>query len=350
MREFNLVSVDWDSVRLMQAGQFKQETFYQEELVRWTLQRGRIYGLLHLDDNGIGRPSPEGGLMYSVAVHGCIGVAEQGHIIEIPEEEAVRATIEANTQVVPLYVGVSILQRAEVPELYPTMDGGLLQCRGRRPQYHIAADNSDESIDWLQIGQFVKTPGGLSADPDYIPECLFLSSHAGQWRMQQEIQSLAAQALNALEKHSTNAPQVFATAAALAGPLGPAARTVDVRQHPHAYVDRLAGIFMSQRSQLRALPNPNLTVYQQALDQLDSTLAYLESDWTMGQALKQARECFERLLRLYEELLQKLAGVAPAPERRIQETDVVVPAPAPGTRPEETPAAPGQRRGVIWRR
>ena len=46
MRKFDLVSVDWDSVRLMQAGQFKQETFYLEELVRWTLQRGRIAGLL----------------------------------------------------------------------------------------------------------------------------------------------------------------------------------------------------------------------------------------------------------------------------------------------------------------
>ena len=84
MRKFDLVSVDWDSVRLMQAGQFKQETFYLEELVRWTLQRGRIAGLLHLADDGVSRPSPEGDRVYSVVVRGCLAVGRQGQIIEIP--------------------------------------------------------------------------------------------------------------------------------------------------------------------------------------------------------------------------------------------------------------------------
>lgn len=328
MRDFDLASIDWDSVRLMQAGQFKQETYYLEELVRWVLQRGRIYGLLHLEDDGISRPSPEGGAMYSIIVRGCFGVADAGSIIEIPDDPALalRGTIEARGNLVPLYIGISRVERAAEPELYPSVDVGLLQCGGRRRLYTLSSDDADTTFDWLQIAQYEKSPMGLILDGSYIPHCMFLSSYGGMWRAQQEIQKLAVAALKTLQQHSDDVVAVFAAASSLAASLGPAALRVNERLHPRAYMDQMGGVLTSQRYQLGALPKPNDILYQQTLDQLDRTLSYFETEWTLGQAFLLVRECFERLLNLYPILLQSLHTVTGPQETRTLGYDTVVPA------------------------
>ena len=361
MREFDLVSIDWDSVRLMQAGQFSHETYYLEELQRWTLQRGRVAGVLHLADDGIARPSPEGNQMFSVSVRGCFAVADNGHIIDIPDDRslAIEGMIEARTATVPLYVGVSVVERASEPELYPSVSTGLLQCGGRRRQYLLATDNSDDGYDWAQVAQFVKTASGLAIDQEYIPECMFMSSHALQWEMQEQVQALAKESLDALEKNSSEAIQVFTTAAALAGSIGPAARLVNGKIHPRAYVDRLTGIFVSQQTQLRALPKINLAIYTETLNQLRDTLAYLDGgDWTMGQALVMARECFERILKLYPPLLKELGKIAAPMERVSVGHETVVAAPTPpqsqglarnGQPPASQEVAPAQPKKTFWR-
>lgn len=360
MRKFDLVSVDWDSVRLMQAGQFKQETFYVEELVRWTLQRGRIAGLLHLGDDAVSRPSSEGDRLYSVIVRGCLAVGRQGQIIEIPEDPALalRGTIEAVATRVPLYVGASLTERALEPHLYSSVDTGLLGCSGRRPRYFLSADNSDDTVDWVQIAQFEKTASGLAPDRAYIPETMFLSSHAGQWRAQQDLRTLARQALELLVKHSSAAVQRYAAATALAGSLGPAARSADANLYPRAYMDQIGGILAAQRAQLLALPSPGLKIYQDTLDQLEDTLNYLETaEWTMGQAFLMARECLDRLTQLYPPLLAALEAAIPAPERRLLDHETVVAASSPrgnqgGNHTED--AEPGdtpRRTGTfMWRK
>ena len=355
MRDFDLVSIDWNTVRLMQAGQFKQETFYLEELGRWMLQRGRHCGVMHLEDDGISQPSPEGDRTFSVTVRGCMAVTAQGRIIEIPEDRAlaVSGVIEARATLVPLYVGVGVADRKREPQLYPTSDTGLLGCGGLRRRYAVASDNSDEDFDWLQIAQFEKTTSGLRVSRDYIPECLFLSSHGILWRGQQGIGTLAKQALDLLAKQSSATPPRFAVAAALCGSLGPAARVVDGRLAPRAYVDRLAGVFASQHAQLLALPPPNLKIYQDTLDFLSETLTYLENaEWTIGQALVMSRECFERLLQLYPPLLKALEATAPVPERRIPDHETVVRAPQPATHPPQEEARPEPKRpgGFMWRK
>jgi hypothetical protein len=340
MREFNLASIDWDSVRLMQAGQFKQETYYLEELVRWVLQRGRIYGLLHLTDEGISRPSPEGGAMYSVVVRGCFGVADAGSIIEIPDDPALalRGTIEARGNLVPLYIGTSRIERAADPELYPSVDVGLLQCGGRRRLYTLSSDDADTNFDWLQIAQYEKTPMGLSLDGNYIPECMFLSSYGGMWQTQKGIQQLAVAALKTLQQHSDDVVAVFSAASSLAASLGPAGRKVDERLHPRAYMDQMAGVLTAQRYQLGALPKPNDILYQQTLDQLDRTLSYFDTEWTPGQAFLLVRECFERLLNLYPILLQSLHTVTGPQETRKLGFDTVVSANNPdGSYTQTTP-------------
>lgn len=355
MREFDLISIDWDTVRLMQAGQFKQETFYHEEMSRWILQRGRYSGVLHLEDDGVSQPSPEGERMFSITVRGCMAVTPHGRIIEVPEDRvlAVTGVIEALTTVVPLYLGVAVADRDREPQLAPTADTGLLGCGGLRRRYRVASDDSDPSFDWLQIAQFEKTPSGLRASRDYVPQCLFLSSHGTLWRGQQGIGTLAKQALDLLTKQSSSTPARFAVAAALCGSLGPAARVVDERLAPYAYIDRLAGVLASQQAQLLALPSPNLKVYQDTLDFLSETLAYLDNaDWTTGQALLMCRECFERLLQLYPPLLKALEATAPAPERRTLEHESVVraPQPAAGAFKEEEHQEPKRPGGFMWRK
>ncbi len=329
MREFDLVSVDWDTVRLMQAGQFKQETFYLEELVRWTLLRGRMTGVFHLVEGGVSRPGPEGYQTFSVTARGCYGVTAQGYLIEIPDDPrmALQGAIEAQTNIVPLYVGVDKSGKSAEPQLHPSVDTGLLQCGGRRRAYRLSSSREESGWDWLQIAQFQKTPSGLNPDPTFLPECMFMSSHAGLLRIQQEIRDLARGALQTLQTHSSDLPQVFASAAALASSLGPATQGVNGRQHPHDYVDRLAGILTAQRSQLHILPDPKLVAYQQAIEALDEFLDYLESAWALGQALTLARACFERLLYLYPLLLRKLGEVGPEPERKTFGHDIVVPVP-----------------------
>jgi hypothetical protein len=309
-----------------------QETFYLEELVRWMLQRGRVFGILHLQDDGISRPSPEGAQSYSVSVRGLFAVAEAGSIIEIPDDPrlSLRGNIEATTPTVPLFVGVSRAEKAREPEFHSSLDTGLMQCGGLRRKYVLSADNSDANIDWLQIAQFEKTTTGLGPDPYFIPECMFLSSCALLWQTQKEIQTLARQLLAQLEQLSakeltTATLPLYSAAMTLAGSLGPAARMVDDNLNPRAYADRLVGVLASQRGQLGALPNPNLSSYHQALEQLDATLNYFEGEWTMGQAMGQIKTCFERLLRLFPELLAKLGNVSAPVERREVGHDDVVP-------------------------
>jgi hypothetical protein len=360
MRKFDLVSVDWDSVRLMQAGQFKQETFYLEELVRWTLQRGRVAGLLHLADDAVSRPSPEGDRLYSIVVRGCLAVGRQGQIIDIPDDPtlALRGTIEAHATLVPLYVGSSLVERAPEPHLHSSVDTGLLGCRGLRPSYQLSSDNSDETIDWVQIAQFEKTTTGLSPDRSFIPETMFLSSHAGQWRAQQELRTLARQALDLLVKHSSPAVQRYAAATALAGSLGPLAGVTDGNLSPRVYMGGVGGVLMAQRAQLLALPSPGLKIYQDTVDQLEDTLNYLETaEWSMGQAFLMARECLDRLLQLYPPLLAALEAAAPAPERRLLDHETVVAARDPrgvqDVSREDDPAAvetPRRTGGFMWRK
>ena len=360
MRKFDLVSVDWDSVRLMQSGQFKQETFYLEELVRWTLQRGRIAGVLHLADDAVSRPSPEGDRLYSVVVRGCLAVGRQGQIIEIADDSALalRGTIEASATRVPLYIGASLTERSPEPHLYSSVDTGLLDCRGLRSSYRLATDNSDATVDWVQIAQFEKTTTGLSLDRTFIPETMFLSSHAGQWRSQQEVRALARQALDLLVKNSSAAVQRYAAASALAGSLGPLAGVADGNLAPRVYMGGVGGILAAQHAQILALPSPGLKIYQDTTDQLEDTLRYLETaEWTMGQAFIMVRECLDRLIQLYPPLLAALEAAAPAPERRLLDHETVVAArdprgPLPASR-EEDPAAtetPRRSGGFMWRK
>lgn len=360
MRKFDLVSVNWDSVRLMQPGQFKQETFYLEELVRWTLQRGRVAGLLHLADDAVSRPSPEGDRLYSVVVRGCLAVGRQGQIIEIPDDPvlALRGTIEARANLVPLYVGASLVTRAPEPHLYSSVDTGLLGCSGFRASYRLSADNSDETVDWVQIAQFEKTTTGLSLDRSFIPETMFLSSHAGQWRAQQELRSLARQALDLLVGHSSSVVQRYAAATALAGSLGPLGGVADGNMSPRAYMAGVGGVLMAQKTQIRALNTPGLKIYHDTVAQLENTLGYLEAaEWTMGQAFLMARECLNRLVQLYPPLLASLGDAAPAPERRELDHLTVVAARDPHSPQtqgrEEDPAAvetPRRSGGFMWRK
>ena len=316
MREFDVVSVDWDSVRLMQAGQWKQETFYLEELMRWTLQRGRFHGLLHLARDGVSSPSPEGGNTFSVSVHGCFAVGANGYFYEIPEDIslAVRGHIQADRDIVPLYIGVSKTERLREPNLHPSVDMGLLQCDGKRRLYALASNNMDMGYEWLQIAQFTKTPSGLKPDAHYIPDTMFLSSHIGQWQKHKEIVELAAQGLDALQMNSSETVRVFATAMSLAGSLGSAAVIVDTRTHPDAYMEKLAGILAAQRTQLMTLPDPKLTAYQEAIDDLGEFLSLMRGEWAMGHALERALVCFESLRKLYPPLLQWLNAPEAEPE------------------------------------
>lgn len=354
MRKFDLVSVDWDSVRLMQAGQFKQETFYLEELVCWALQRGRVAGLLSLAEDGVSRPSPEGDRLYSVVVRGCQAVGKSGQIIDIPDESALalQGVIEANATIVPLYVGVAKSERAAEPQLYSSVDTGLLGCSGLRRFYALSSDNADDMFDWVQIAQFEKTASGLALDRDFFPECLFLSSFAGLWRAQQTLRALARQGLDLLVRHSSPAIQRYAVAATLAGSLGPAARPVDDHLYPRAYFDGMGGVLAAQRAQILALPSPGLRVYQDAVDGLEDTLAYLETaNWTLGQAFLMIRDCFERLLHLYPPLLESLEAAAPQPERRLLDHETVAAAPSPRRGQAEDPEPePPRRLGASFMR
>jgi hypothetical protein len=348
MRDFDLVSVDWDTVRLLQAGQFKQETYYTEELVRWALYCGRIHGVLDLVEDGIGQPVPQGGTVFSVSVRGCRAVTEAGHIIDIPNEVygAVAGIIEARSAIVPLYVGVSITERAREPELRPSFDTGLMRCGGIRPSYVLSIDNIDETVDWLQIAQFRMETTGLQPDRSYVPECMFLSSHERLAYYRQEITTRARTVLDTLRTYSSDSMAVTAVAMALAGSLGSAAKSVDDGQHPRAYVDRLAGVLTSQYIQLQTFPPPKLALFQQTLNMLEQTLTYLETSWTLGQALAYIVERFDQLLQLYPELMEYLAGIGPAQPGVVSKIQATMPAAPPG-KADHAPVRPKQGPGWL---
>ncbi|MBC8103612.1 MAG: hypothetical protein H7Z41_13630, partial [Cytophagales bacterium] len=335
MRDFDLVSVDWDSVRLMQAGQFTQETYYLEELMRWTLHRASDTSgrLLHLTAGGVSQPSPEGDGIYSVSVRGCIGVGSSGYLIEIEDsaDRAITGRVALGASGA-LFVGVAKASRDHLPELRPSADAGLLQCGGRRRVYGLFADDADQGrYDYLQVAQFLKTPGGLTPDPDWLPECAFLGSCTGLWRGHEAVRLLARRALETLERTSLNSPPVFAAAAALAASLGSAAAAAEERQSARPYFVQLAGALTAQRSQLRILPGPNLTVYQEAMDELDAALTYLDGYWTLGRALVVIRRCFERLITLYPPLMQSLNQAAPAAPPPPAQWEIAERAPRPVT-------------------
>jgi hypothetical protein len=365
--EFNLLSVDWNSVRLLQAAQFQQETYYLEERGRWILQRGRIFGVLHLEDHAVSPPSAEGGRSFSVTVRGCFGVAEQGSIIEIPDsrESIVRGTLEAQEgEMVPLFVGVAFVPQSGDSEA-PTARGAHHWETLARP-YILAASDTAPDYDWLQIAQFIKTPSGLQVDENYIPECLFLNSHARLCDARDRIKLLAHEGLKILQDNAAlnAAPQVYSTAAALAASLGLAAQSVNGQVHPRDYIDRLAGVLAAQRAQILILPRPNDRAHGAAEQQINTTLNYLSGgEWTLGEALRQIIECFQCLLRLYPPLLSSLNAAVPPPRVDWQRPNIVEPATPPvaaqeqsyswsNTRPQTPPAGqeepqPPKRR--MWR-
>ena len=133
-----------------------------------------------------------------------------------------------------------------------------------------------------------------------------------------------------------------------------AARAAHDHTYPRAYFDQMGGILTAQRAQILALPAPSLRVYQETVDGLEDTLAYLETaDWTLGQAFLMVRECLERLLRLYPPLLESLEAAAPQPERRMldHETVAVAQGPRRSQAEEERPQPePTHRTGIFMRR
>ena len=315
MREFDLVAIDWESVGLMQAEQFRQETYYLEELQRWALQQAGVFGILNATEKSISPPTPEPNGVYSVRVSGIAAVAPQGHILYLSAqpEEALRGFIEAKEAVTPLYLGVSLSESSREP-LSPSSGRGLLNCHGRRRVYALAIYNTDTDYDWLQIAQYRKTASHASAlerDDSYIPECMFLSSHPALTQAVAEIQDLARKAQGTLSQYSSKEVAVFSAAAALAGSLGAATRTLHYRQHPRAYIERLAGVFDAQFTQLSALP-VEPSYYQDTINFLKDTLAYLDRDyWTLGEAFSRSYQCFEWLLQLYPLLLGDLKQLKP---------------------------------------
>ena len=140
MREFDLVAVDWESVGLMQAEQFSQETHYLEELQRWALQQAGVFGILNVAEGSISPPTPEPNGAYSVQVSGIAAVAPQGHIIHLSAQpqEALKGFIEARDAVTPLYLGVA-LSKSDGEPLSPSSGRGLLNCQGRRRVYRAGS-------------------------------------------------------------------------------------------------------------------------------------------------------------------------------------------------------------------
>jgi len=332
MQEFDLVSVNWETVRLMQAGQFKQETYYLEELVRWGLQRGRVRGVLYLAKDGISKPLPLGGRQFDITIRGCYAVGRDGYVIEIPNDPqgGLRARFEANSDIVPLFIGVACNERNDVPKLQPTVDKGLLACQGLRRKYVVSSDDSNSNFDWVQVAQFKNTREGLDPLPDYVPECAFLSSYAPLWQKQVEITKIASSVIDELISNSSLITTRYLAAAMFAGSLAPAAQAAWDEEHPRAYVNRLAGVLNAQRAQLRALPTPNLTAYSDAIDMLNATILEIQGrEWTTGYALTRIIDCLRCLQNLYPKLLLSLETTARSAPPQNFPQDTAVPAQTP---------------------
>jgi hypothetical protein len=309
MNNFRLGSIDWDSVRLLHADHLSHETAYLEELVRWTLHYGCPRGVVRLDADSL-TVVPSSPMTYRVTLRRCQAITPQGYWVDISDEESAPSFDLDKEQylhtVVGVYLGVHLTEKRRQP-MYPTRSSALIECQSRWRRYVLSFDRTSDDVDWLQIGQIRNQGGELALDAGFIPECVYLNSHAQLVNKVKEIRDAAGRGLETLERYTiATAPSVAATAGQFAASLAPAAVAVDWQTRPRAYVERLISVLMAKYSLVTILCPVNMGYRDQALTAIENAVNYVqsnaESDLPLGVALDRIKAALEVLVQLYGQL------------------------------------------------
>src|SRR5437016_1823905 len=135
MPEFRLESVDWSSVSLLHGEHLRSETQYLEQLSRWSLTRGRAWGVVSLSDGGLRVEGSESD--YEVTLSKCTAITRGGYIVNVENNGAVKplkgSTDQHSGSIVPIFLGVSLTKPPV--EMAPSQSASLLECRSLAWQY-----------------------------------------------------------------------------------------------------------------------------------------------------------------------------------------------------------------------
>jgi len=303
MNDFRLASVDWESVRLLHGEHLGRETGYIEELIRWTLERAAGSGVVEAEPDSLSlvASSPS---TYRLTLRRFQALTPGGYWVCIGDDEF-SPTLDLDRQryletVAPISIGVDT--RAKESRAHqPTQSSALLECRSRWPKYALGAADTIDGCDCIKIAEVMNSGGELVLNPDFIPDCVFLSSHPRLVRAVKEHRELAGQGLGILSKPQDNVRDIAGQFAAV---LASASALVDLRARPYAYIERMAGVLQANR--MLAAIRQQTGIGDQTVNVLDEALKYVQGGDAQGLWLGPAAQWITDALRKLNELYANL--------------------------------------------
>jgi hypothetical protein len=315
MSDFRPASMDWGSVRLLHGEHLGRETGYVEDLIRWTLERAAGPGVVEAraDSLSLVASTPT---TYRLTLRRFQALTPGGYWVCIGDDE-LSPTLDLDRQryletVVPICVGVDTRTK-ESRAHQPTQSSALLECRSLWPKYVLGAGDTVDGCDCTKIAEVMNSGGELVLNLDFIPDCIFLSSHPRLVRAVKEHRDLAAEGLRVLSKVADNVRDI---AGQFAAALAPAAPLVDWRARPYAYIERMAGVL--QANKMLAAMRQEAGFRDDVINTVDDALSYAQggdsAGFWLGPATQKITDALAKLVQLYANLKPETVRAVAEPQ------------------------------------
>jgi hypothetical protein len=321
MSEFNLYSIDWTSVSLVDDAHLATETAYLEQLARWGMRYGHAGGVIEMarDDLRV-HGSPED---YEIALSRCKALTPGGFLVDVDEARPVEplrgSTSRHRDAFVPIYLGVA-LEKTSVA-VAPARSAALLECRALCWNYVLSCEQDSAERDWLLVGRMRKDGSRFVRDDDFIPPCAHLRSHPSMEAVAREITRIAGDCIAGIEGqmrgHRGGEFLAWRTMMGLiAHGLAPAAVLVDWEAHPRSYLERLIGLLRGQAALINVVEATD-SRWRDANDRIQAALKHVadgeaQQDWFWGEAFRLVKEALIALVTLFGEIVPGASVETPA--------------------------------------
>jgi hypothetical protein len=219
MSDFDLYSVNWQDGMLISKEHLKDQEKYFEGLARW-------YAATDSDRYGLTRKSFGGrsalnlimsmsGNNLQVQVAHCQALTPDGTYIQIGEStgNVIRAEIEIEAAILPVYLAAGGSERAQVGDPDPNEDLPRLPYLVADYTLHLGDQPNLSTGSYLKIAEIVCEAGSVRLSENYFPPCVDL--HADE-NLSAKVNDLR-NALETLFSLSTRAYQAAAKEGALSG-------------------------------------------------------------------------------------------------------------------------------------
>lgn len=340
MTKYRLNSIDWNTVRLLHGEHLSYETRYLEELVRWGLSVTSRWGVVEMHSgNLIVSSSPTD---FEARLTWLRAVSPLGFWIEVNETILLQDVNAQYTDLeIPIYVGIQTSKRS-VP-IAAAQTRALVEVNALQTEYFLTTRPPSHARDYLQIGRLIKQGTQFVLDDNYIPPCVYLSSHPALIKAVGQIKNQASEAAQSLRKYAGSDFKFSHTlAASMAAQLAPLETLMDWRQSPHAYLEGVGRTLRQLHQLIQPLKKLDLSSWKDAENALREAWEEFVKNGELPNEnpplhllCSKAANALRQLIPLLRELREPPPEyVRKEPETRFDNTEIlkqVDPKPAKGT-------------------